>query len=240
MSAHRVKHGRPGDLPVLLVLAKAPVPGEVKTRLHARFSPVEAAELAAAALLDTLAVLAGVPAAARVVALSGELTAASCSGEVRRALRDFLVLPQRGHDLGSRLAQAHGDVARIKPGTPVLQVGMDTPQLTANDLRCATDRLVHRDVVLGPARDGGWWLLGLRDPQAARQLVAVPMSRPDTLLRTRRAFADARLTIGVARMLRDLDTPEDLPAVASGCAPGSWTAAVTARLGWRSAAAVAS
>src|SRR5215207_5235419 len=134
----------------LLVMAKAPVPGRVKTRLCPPCTPHQAARLAAAALADTLATVRATPAARRVLVLAGVL---------RRPPGSFDMVPQRGEGLGQRLASAYVDTA--VPGMASFLVGMDTPQLTARLLTVALRRLVTADAVLGPALDGGWWGLGL-------------------------------------------------------------------------------
>ena len=116
---------------VVLVVAKAPVPGQAKTRLAAGVGDQAAADIAAAALLDTLDAVAAAPVAERVVALTGELDAAERADEIRARLADFTVVPQRGADFAARLANAHVDAAAAAGGLPVLQIGMDTPQVTA-------------------------------------------------------------------------------------------------------------
>ena len=162
----------------VLVVAKAPVPGLAKTRLAASIGESAAADYAAAALLDTLDAVTAAPVAARVVALTGDLAAASRSAEIETRLADFTVLEQRGADFADRLANAHADAAAAADGLPVLQIGMDTPQVTADLLaECAT-ALCDADAVLGMARDGGWWVLGVTDPAMAECLREVPMSRP--------------------------------------------------------------
>ena len=102
-------------LPVtVLVVAKAPVPGQAKTRLAASVGDRAAAGIAAAALLDTLDAVADAPVAARVVALTGSLDDASAGGEIRSCLADFSVVPQRGADFAERLANAHVDAAALE------------------------------------------------------------------------------------------------------------------------------
>lgn len=116
-------------LPVsVLVVAKAPEPGRVKTRLAAAMGDKVAADIAAAALLDTLDAVAAAPVTARAVALTGDLDSAADSAEIRRRLKSFTVFRQRGDAFADRLANAHVDAA---DGYPVLQIGMDTPQVTA-------------------------------------------------------------------------------------------------------------
>jgi len=199
----------------LLVVAKAPVPGFAKTRLCPPASPSQAAEIAAVALLDTLGAVLATRGAVPIVAVTGEFDEAARSAELRRALRKLTVVPQRGGDFGERLANAHADAATMVPGRPVLQIGMDTPQVTPCLLAEAADLLgADRDAVLGPAGDGGWWALGLRDPMAAKVLTGVPMSRPDTGSRTLRALTGAGLRTTPLRQLSDVDTMSDARRVA--------------------------
>jgi glycosyltransferase A (GT-A) superfamily protein (DUF2064 family) len=201
----------------LLVVAKAPVPGFAKTRLCPPASRFQAAEIAAASLLDTLEAVLATPGAIPVVAMSGDLATAACGGEISEALRDTAVLPQRGRDFASRLANAHADTAALYCGLPVVQIGMDTPQVTAEILAAAAEPLLRgeRDAVLGPAEDGGWWLLGLRDPYSARVLGKVPMSQDDTGELTRRSLTAKGLKVEPLAVLSDVDTMADANRVAS-------------------------
>jgi len=110
----------------LLVVAKAPVPGLAKTRLAATIGDGAAADVAAAALLDTLDAVANAPVAARIVALTGDLGAASRRIELEARLTGFTVIEQRGAGFADRLANAHADASSAAGGLPVLQIGMDT------------------------------------------------------------------------------------------------------------------
>jgi glycosyltransferase A (GT-A) superfamily protein (DUF2064 family) len=92
---------------------------------------------------------------------------------------------------------------------------MDTPQVTPGLLSDVADALSGHDAVLGPAEDGGWWVLALRDPAAARVLAGVPMSRPDTHDLTREALLGRGLTVAPAPVLRDVDTAADAAGVAA-------------------------
>lgn len=214
----------------VLVVAKAPVPGLAKTRLGRRLGHVAAAELAAAALLDTLEACEAAVGVDRChLALAGDLDDARGAGEIRDALRSWHVFPQRGKGLGARLARAHHDLARREPG-PVVQVGTDTPQLTPFHLREVVTRLRPGRAVVGPAVDGGWWLLGLAEPARARALTGVPMSTAATHRATVEALSRAGLQVRPAPTLRDVDTVEDA-AVVAAVAPDSRFAAAWARLG---------
>jgi uncharacterized protein len=205
----------------LLVVAKAPVPGLAKTRLAASIGDASAADHAAAALLDTLDAVAATPGAARVVAMTGDLAAASRRAEIERRLADFTVIGQRGEGLADRLANAHADAAAAAGGVPVLQIGMDTPQVTADLLATCAATLSGADAVLGMARDGGWWVLGVADPVMAECLRGVPMSRPDTGAVTLRALRDTGLNVRLVPELADVDTIADVAIVARACPPGS-------------------
>jgi rSAM/selenodomain-associated transferase 1 len=193
-----------------LVVAKAPEPGRVKTRLGAEIGMQHAAELASAALLDTLAACAGAVGAGHChLSLAGDLDRAVGAGELRSALAGWTVLPQHGDGFGARLADAHSRVSG-----PVVQVGMDTPQLTSELLLAAAAGLRQHDAVLGPAEDGGWWVLAMRDPSLATVLGGVPMSTPTTGADTRAALVAAGLDVGATVTLRDVDEVADAEAVA--------------------------
>ncbi|MEJ3745589.1 DUF2064 domain-containing protein [Actinomycetes bacterium KLBMP 9797] len=213
---------------ILLVVAKAPVPGLAKTRLCPPATPARAAAIAAAALLDTLDAVRATPGVTPVLALTGRLADAARADEIWAALCGWAVIRQRGTGLGERLANAHADARAMAPGCPVLQIGMDTPQVRPAVLAAAARQLSDVDAVLGPAVDGGWWLLGLRDPSHAAALRTVPMSTAGTGAATRAALRDHGLRVATAPDLSDVDTWADAVAVA-GATPGSRFAAAVAR-----------
>lgn len=206
---------------VVLVVAKAPVPGQAKTRLAASVGDTAAADIAAAALLDTLEAVAAAPVAARVVALTGELSAASSGAEITAGLADFIVVPQRGADFAERLANAHIDAAAASGGLPVLQIGMDTPQVTDELIGDCARELLAADAVLGLARDGGWWLLGVTEGAMADCLRTIPMSRSDTGAVTLAALENTGNHVSLVPTLADVDTIGDVDEVRRVCAPGS-------------------
>ncbi len=219
-------------LPVtLLVVAKAPEPGRAKTRLAATVGDRVAAEIAAAALLDTLDAVAAAPVAGRVVALTGDLDAAAGAAEIRRRLESFRVIPQRGDDFAGRLANAHADAGTWPGGQPVLQIGMDTPQVTAELLASCARRLLQAQAVLGLALDGGWWVLGLQTPTAAEFLRRVPMSQPNTGKLTLKALHDNGLDVTPVEPLSDFDVIADVAAVRDACDPASRFARLTLAAG---------
>lgn len=213
-------------LRVLIVLAKAPVPGKVKTRLSPSRTPEEAAELAAAALLDTLDAAAAVPDCRVVTALDGDLDHARGGPALRAAMAATTTIVQRGTTLGERIDAAHADVAELVPGAATLLIGMDTPQVDPALL----EKAFSAPVTLGPSADGGWWALGLHDPRHAALIRDVPTSRDDTGARTAEALCAAGLHVTPLPELRDVDTMADADIVARIC-PGSRFATTLAALG---------
>ncbi len=188
--------------PSLLVIAKEPVPGRAKTRLTPPCTPEQAAELAAAALGDTLtAALAARHAGRRILVFEGE--------PAPWAARGFEVFAQRGDGLEERLAAAFEDAAG-----PALLVGMDTPQLTPELLDAGLEALESHDAVFGPALDGGYWAIGLRRPDPA-VFDGVPMSEDHTGAFQRVRLATLGLSVASLPPLLDVDTIADARAVAA-------------------------
>ncbi|GAA2429902.1 DUF2064 domain-containing protein [Streptomyces pulveraceus] len=209
--AHRTA---PAGVTTLLVIAKEPLPGRVKTRLTPPFSPVEAARLAEAALADTLRTVRVLPAARRAVVLDGAPGPWLPSG--------IEVVAQGMGGLDERLAAAFGACSG-----PTLLIGMDTPQVTAADLAPALSRAAWDgcDAWFGPAEDGGFWALGLAAPDPGL-LRGVPMSVPETGAVQRRRLVDAGLTVRDLPRLRDVDTAADAAYVASLAPHGLFAAAL--------------
>ena len=211
----------------ILIVAKSPVPGRVKTRLCPPLTAEQAADLAAAALLDTLAVAELAVDGDRdrmLLALDGELIHAARWSDLSAAVQRWRVLPQRGESFAERLANAHADALQLRPGRATVQIGMDTPHVSPGVLRVAAGFLGDVEAVLGNAADGGWWLLGLRDPRAADVLADVQMSCASTAADTRRALCRRGLTVGTASLARDIDEWADALASAR-LAPHTLTAA---------------
>jgi glycosyltransferase A (GT-A) superfamily protein (DUF2064 family) len=224
---------RPGSLHVL-VMAKAPMPGKVKTRLCPPCSPQQAAALAEAALADTIEAAMACSADRVVVALDGAPGPWLPAG--------VEVIAQRGEGLALRLANAWADTgagagadtdAGCRAGWGI-QIGMDTPQVTGALLDSVLDALVaHPEVtieprtgpgprpraVLGPALDGGWWVIALPGTDPHQVFPGVPMSTSGTYIAQRRRLRGLGLDVVRAPLLRDIDTIDDLRAVAG--APGA-------------------
>jgi uncharacterized protein len=200
----------------LIVLAKEPVPGRVKTRLCPPCTPAFAAEIAAAALADTLAAACASGADRVVLALDGK-RGSWCPSDV-------VVVDQGDGDLDRRLTRAWEAT-----NGPAVQIGMDTPQLTAADLELTMERLLVSgiDAVLGEAADGGWWAIGLRRPHPGA-FVGVPTGRPDTGRRQLDRLGDLGLRVDRLPVRTDVDTWPDALAIALAN-PGTHFAAVVSR-----------
>ena len=207
---------------ILVLIAKEPIPGKVKTRLHPALSYEQAAEIAAASIADTLATGAEVPASRRVLLYQGDRVPPGASG--------WEILPQVDGGLDERLAAMYDSFDE-----PVVMIGMDTPQVTVMDLAPAFDSWAdpdsagqHPDAWFGPACDGGFWALGLRVPRG--DLVrGIPMSRHDTGKLQLERLTQAGLRVGMLPPLTDIDLIEDARLVAH-LAPHSRFAATLARV----------
>ena len=203
--------------PHVLVMAKEPRPGRVKTRLCPPCSPSEAAAVAEAALADTLAAVAACGAPRKVLALDGE--------PGPWLPRGFDVIAQRGTGFNARLTNAWRDA-----GVGGIQIGMDTPQVSAAELDALLARLDTRvQAVLGHAFDGGWWVIGWRraDPRAV--FAGIAMSAPDTGQAQENRLLGLGLRVHRTHPMLDIDTVDDLAAVAAGF-PGLRTSALARQL----------
>lgn len=208
---------RPDVLPVqILVLAKTPVAGQVKTRLCPPLTSEGAARVAAAAIDDTLDAVRATPVARRVLVVDGPLVAAGFDRQ-----------PQRGGPLDERLAAAYDDARAAE--LPTLLIGMDTPQVTPALLGQASLALLGTDAVLGLAEDGGWWALGLARPDGSL-LAGVPTSRGDTGAWQRERLVAAGLSVLDLPVLRDVDTIGDARAAAAQAPDGRFAAALAVEL----------
>lgn len=201
----------------LIVIAKAPVPGRVKTRLCPPFTHDEAAALASAALRDTLDTVLATPARRRILALAGRLP--------DRDTRGFDVVAQRGAGLDERLTAAFED-----SGGPAVLVGMDTPQVTPDLLAGAAGQLVEpeTDAVLGRATDGGWWVIGLRHPDP-RVFRGIATSVPTTGAAQLERLQQLELRTRLVETLTDVDDAVSAAEVARS-APTTRFARALARL----------
>ncbi len=187
----------------VVVLAKQPVAGKVKTRLCPPCSPVQAAELAAAALRDTFEAAALCQVERWVCVFDGDPDGLVPSR--------FEVIPQRTGGLDLRLADAFGDVMGDGSGPTVL-IAMDTPQVTPVLLDQAFAALENYDAVIGPTDDGGYWTIGVH--RADRAIFeGVPMSTDATGEAQIDRLRSLGHRVNILPTIRDLDTASDIAIV---------------------------
>jgi glycosyltransferase A (GT-A) superfamily protein (DUF2064 family) len=186
----------------IIVIAKETIPGRVKTRLHPPFSLEQAAELAAASLSDTLRAVSTLGASERILYVDGTVLPAGSEG--------YRVIPQTSGTLDERLAAVFDRMIG-----PALLVGMDTPQLSHRHLAHVFENWPSDiDAWFGPAEDGGFWALGLREPNGDL-IRGVPMSQDDTGVRQRERLDAAGLRVALLPTLTDVDTIDSAAQVAA-------------------------
>lgn len=183
------------------VFARPPVPGRVKTRLAAALTPRLACDLYAACLDDALAAARGAAADERWVYWAEPPERADPPAGFRARL-------QRGANLGDRLASAFDELIQM-PGDRVLILGADCPELDAARLEQAFQELERTDLVLGPTRDGGYYLVGLARPER-RLFEGVTWGGERVLEQTRERAVAAGLEAALLEPLEDIDTPADV------------------------------
>jgi uncharacterized protein len=204
---HQGSQPSTSPIPVhVIVMAKEPIEGRVKTRLSPPLSLAQAATLAAVALSDTLAVVGTARVAEQSIILDGKRGAWLPSG--------LRVIPQRCGAFSLRLAGAIVDAYAARP-LPVLLIGMDTPQVTVRHLEDAGAILASgtADVVLGLAEDGGFWIIGTRTPIAG-MFDSVEMSTADTGRQQLARLSALNLRCALLPTLRDVDVLDDAVEVA--------------------------
>jgi hypothetical protein len=192
----------------IVVMAKAPRSGEVKTRLSPPLSPGECAALAACFFADvTMAAAALVPTLFVAYSPAGGRDVLASLLPSRVAAR---WLEQRGADLGERLAAATGEVFARGFG-PIVVVGTDSPTLPPEHVAAAIRALEagEADVTLGPADDGGYYLVGLRRT-APRLFERVEWGTPRVYEQTARNARALSLRLAELPRWYDVDTPADL------------------------------
>lgn len=183
----------------LAVFARAPVTGQVKSRLSPALPAALAARLYGGLLADTFIAGASATCDERWVFW------ADSAGETPAR---FMTHRQRGRDLGERLREAFVTLQH-RPDDRVLVIGSDTPSLTAAHLEEAFAALETNDVVIGPTVDGGYWGIGARIA-APTLFDDIPWSTREVLTRTLVRAHTAGLRVGTVATLEDLDTPHDL------------------------------
>ncbi len=203
----------------LVIFAKAPIPGEVKTRLSPGLTEDEAATLHGSFVLDTLE---RTKAAVQKFKLPVDrfLACAPSSTHVffkiMEARHGVTLLDQQGDDLGARMAQAFATLF-ARGYRHIVVVGTDVPSLPLTHYRDAVQSLTRHDLILGPAKDGGYYLIGMTAPHPDL-FRDIPWSTNQVLALTQEKATAAGLKSALLPIWSDVDTLDDLQALIDECA----------------------
>jgi uncharacterized protein len=211
-------------------MAKAPREGEVKTRLIGALSPAEVTELYINFLRDTFALMEEVQDERETLALALCYTPEGEEEAFETVEREgSLMLAQRGEDLGERLSNCFMDFFDLGFDSVVV-IGADSPTLPADHLFEAFERLADEsDVVIGPAEDDGYYLVGMR--KFSREIFeGIPWSTGSVLSATNDRVRDAGLNLNLLPAWYDVDTPAELARLKEELKSGKVTAKFTNKL----------
>ena len=210
---------------VLLVVAKRPAPGQTKTRLCPPLNSKQAAELYECFLCDTLTIMRGVPdVTPRIVYLPQD-----ADNYFRKLAPDMDLVQQRGESLGERLDNLLTDVLFAGSDMAVV-INSDSPTLPAAYLVQAYERLSATDIVLGPTLDGGYYLIGMKEPHP-RILREVQMSTPNVLQDTLGLAREIGVSVSLLPEWYDVDTIDELDKLRNDI-NGSQTNSCTCTRAW--------
>ncbi|MDE1975692.1 MAG: TIGR04282 family arsenosugar biosynthesis glycosyltransferase [Elusimicrobia bacterium] len=190
----------------VVVFAKAPVPGRVKTRLCPPLSFGQAAQLYRAFILDTLACARSIAGVKLLVAYADDGASPELNWLKNQPGFDFF--PQEGGDLGERLVRAFDSVFQGGAGKAVI-IGSDAPQIRPETIRRALDSLSESDAVLGPAEDGGYYLIGLKE-RRPELFQDVPWSTDKAFEETLTRARSSGLKVSLLAPMADMDTVSDV------------------------------
>ena len=191
--------------PALAIMARAPVSGRTKTRLQPKLTPEQCAAVSQAFLSDTIALALSLPQYTPFLTFTPR--------KERRLFESLTppgmeLLPQAEGDLGQRMYQLMHDL-EARQYSPVVVIGTDIPTLQPATLRQAIEALKTADLCLGPARDGGYYLIGAR--HADKNIFEdMPWSTVDVLSLTVSKAKEAGLSLALLEEYTDIDTFADL------------------------------
>ena len=189
----------------LIVVAKAPIAGLVKTRLAATIGAERTLALYRCFLADTLALASAEPACALAISFWPPEAASQFSAIAPNAL----LLPQQGIGFGDRLLSAFTQASDAGFDQMVL-IGSDNPSLPPRYVSQAFDALESHETVLGPSEDGGYYLIGMREPQPELFGSEIAWSTEIVAQQTRAAVRSVGLRLAEVPIWYDIDTADDL------------------------------
>ncbi|MDO8579239.1 MAG: TIGR04282 family arsenosugar biosynthesis glycosyltransferase [Dehalococcoidales bacterium] len=191
--------------PALAVMARAPIPGRVKTRLQHDLTPEQCAALSLAFLRDAVALAVGLPLYTPFLAYT--------PGNARKLFREITpermqIIPQTSGSLGERMHQLIVAL-EIRGYSPVVLIGTDIPTLQPDTLLQAARELENADLCFGPSRDGGYYLVGMNRSDE-RIFQNIEWSTSSVLSQTMRNAKAAGLSVALLEEYSDIDTFNDL------------------------------
>lgn len=191
----------------LLVFARLPELGKVKTRLADAIGPEKALAVYEAMLRDLLQSLGTVPA----IEILWAPTPAADGDALRRAFDDHSLAMQTGATLGDRLAMAFSERFFFHGARKIIAIGVDDPRLTPEAIDHAFGLLDSCDWVVGPARDGGYYLIGCRAAVFSSELfIDIPWGTAAVLQMTLDRIRRQENTVAMLPERYDIDLVEDL------------------------------
>ena len=202
----------------LVIFAKAPIPGQVKTRLCPPLTPDESATLHGSFVIDTLERTK--TAATKLKLPIDRYLACAPSAtyvffKIMEERQEVKLIDQVGEDLGARMNQAF-QMLFTKGYRRVLLIGTDVPSLPLDHFKQTLTLLENHDLVLGPALDGGYYLIGLKRP-IPELFVDIPWSTDQVLRLTQKKAVTLGVTTALLEPWRDVDTVADLQALIEAC-----------------------
>ncbi|MDT8323198.1 MAG: TIGR04282 family arsenosugar biosynthesis glycosyltransferase [Bacteroidota bacterium] len=185
-----------------ILYAKDPFPGRVKTRLAAATGDVKAAKIYALLLEHALAQLDALSPYVRTII---DVTEQRDAVPLRRRIGDLHMLRvQEGRDIGERMRHSF-DRSFADGAAMVVLAGSDVPGITTSTFTTGFDLLQHHDIVLGPARDGGYYLIGMRNSHP-ELFDGIPWGTSSVFEATRTLARNSGLSVGTLLVLDDIDT----------------------------------
>jgi uncharacterized protein len=210
----------------LLLFARLPEAGKVKTRLAAQIGDQRALALYEAMLRDTLATI-GQSSPELEIEVMWAPSATATGEALRRTFGDRTVSMQTGNDLGDRMAMAFSERFFFHRTEKIVAIGVDDPSLTRETIDHAFALLDSCEWVIGPATDGGYYLIGCRAPAFDTEAFQGIDWGSNTVLKTTlHKIREWTATVAVLPMHTDIDGAADLAGLSTGAAGElvrSWT-----------------
>lgn len=192
------------DKPALVILVKNPIPGQVKTRLVPFLTAEASSRLYHAFVKDIFCKAAGIRGVQKVLAFSGD---PSCF--INGSTKKFLLMDQGQGDLGQRLCRIFETLFN-QGFSHVVVMGSDSPSLSVSWIQQAFQMFKTKDMVLGPAWDGGYYLIGLKHPFPPELFERISWSTSRVLLETLARGKKIKRRMGILPCVYDVDRPVDL------------------------------